>query len=241
MKIAFFVYTYEKEFDLVKGLYRRVKSALHDIDPNDVSLTIVNDGNASLSEDEINSLIEDNVDVITSTVDRKGNLRGMEFIQYSLDLMASHKDCDIVIKIDPDIGIYDVPGIIAPIIQGKDANFVKYSNKVCHYGMGLCYAMRRDFCQTLAERFNKICPITFNAAILYACCALGSSINKMNFPVREDMMISLEADAVGNVAHDILCFYHRRGPRTPGKYHVMLINPTLMKTNKEEAARLLGI
>lgn len=205
MKLAIYTFTYRKEAALVRPLVDRLKAARGGIPLEDITIVVLNDPRAPLPADTISTLeLTENVRVYNTATDRRGNLRGCEFVTEASQLMATLvPDADFIIKIDPDTIPLSLERLIQPLVDDPSltANLIP-ANRKKTFAMGYCYAYSMSGMRDLAAACLEVNAPTFNMAVEYMAAALhDSAMIPYNFPAREDMFLSVMAARLGKVIY----------------------------------------
>jgi hypothetical protein len=205
MKLAVYTFTYSKEDALILPLVERINAARGDIPLEDIVIVVLNDPRSPLSGKTVDALgLVGNVILRDTATDRRGNLRGCDFVAEASELMSTLvPDADFIIKLDPDTVPISLEGIIQPLIDDPDltANLIP-ANRNKTFAMGYCYAYSMAAMQKLAEACKAIDAPTFNMAVEYLAAALPASAKiSYNFPAREDMFLSVLAARIGKVSY----------------------------------------
>jgi hypothetical protein len=205
MKLAVYTFTYSKEHALVLPLIERLNAARGSIPQEDITIVVLNDPRAPLPPDVVTALrLADNVILRDTATDRRGNLRGCDFVVEASGIMATLvPDADFIIKIDPDSIPLSLERIIQPLVDDPEltANLIP-ANRGKTFAMGYCYAYSMKGMRDLAEACKSIDAPTFNMAVEYMAAALPASARiAYNFPAREDMFLSVLAARLGKVSY----------------------------------------
>lgn len=117
----------------------------------DVHIVVADDGLNAVFQDTRNKLIEMGVDYRQTSWPRFGNLLGPDHLTGATDLMAQlAKDCDIIVKIDPDACLLRRDWIDRLYLDDKAVMTSAYKTSL-NYMMGNSYAVKASACADLAK------------------------------------------------------------------------------------------
>lgn len=250
MKLTIITYSYNKEKDLIIPLINNIKRATGS--EMIEKIIVVNEANekanASFSDEFINELNSISlVQVVNSFSDRNKNLRSMDFIKESVNLMKIHAETsDFIIKLDPDTVPISFTNMIQPMVDDLNivANFVpsrKENDYYNQFGMGYCYAIKSSLLEMINSKISSIDSFTMDMAVDYLKTSSPNSI-RYNFPIRENMFISRVAANLGDVVYKIQgsCFSLNKKDIFDIKQDkdIVLLDPAVINDGRNRAAKI---
>lgn len=127
----------------------------------DISFVIIDDGNRPCDEVTLEKWKNWGCEYRTSSFRRNGNLNGQECITGILSEFKKSikRKKDVIVKMDSDTLLLNTDWL-ENFIADKEALVTASDDRGCFYGM--CYAMKPDMVDALAEMFQR-CPVSERA------------------------------------------------------------------------------
>lgn len=146
-KLTVLIFTYRGDEGLTPICVEFIKETLG----SDTKIVVADDGLNAMFKETRDKLISMGVDYRQTTWPRNGNLLGPDHLIGATALMAElAKDCDIIVKIDPDACVLKRDWIDRLWLDSDAIITSAYKTKV-DYPMGNSYAVKASVCEALAK------------------------------------------------------------------------------------------
>lgn len=190
-RLTVLIFTYRGDEGLTPICVEFIKETLG----SDTNIVVADDGLNAMFKETRDKLISMGVDYRQTTWPRCGNLLGPDHLIGATALMAElAKDCDIIVKIDPDACVLKRDWIDRLWLD-SDATLTSAYKTNVNYPMGNSYAVKASVCEALAKdaelfpgwvgcfedyevgvRVSRIANGDPKHAIRYACNLVGGFI-----------------------------------------------------------------
>lgn len=146
MKVTTLIFSYRGDQELAYICSKFVKSTIPDS-----KIVIADDGFNGATYEWRKKYVEEGYEYIQTTWPRFGNLLGPDHLTGASQLMAElAKDCDIILKIDPDACLLRKDWI-EMLYNDPEAVISSSYKTILNYPMGNSYAVKSSVCEALAE------------------------------------------------------------------------------------------
>lgn len=190
MHVIAILFTYSTEAPLLPMAVRRTEEALKDYARRNPSVTfevvLCDDTHAPLPHKVKRDLKRR---VVTSTENRRGNLRGYAWVKEQISIMSG-LECDVVMKVDADAFLHKADPFLDPFLKERFEGFNGYSGSVKNHCLGACYAVSNKGLSILKTDIETMWNTVWMDEV---CRYLLTFFPFMShtLPVAEDVVISL--------------------------------------------------